>query len=210
MEGTTHRGGYYLLYPDAPQALSLLDEGMCMMLQSARRLMRQAVQQVFGMYKDRTWVAGSLLSRAIAPAPQDHLDKAPMHDYSRVHVDRFNLHQYEWSALLYLSECGVDFHGGEFEFVDAKLMPGGTDGSDELVQGGTLTTQEELDAFIDARYPDGTLPEVSLTSVAPKRGRLLLFSAGSENPHRVKRVTSGRRHLLSVWLTSDPRYGMHD
>jgi len=194
MEGTTHRGGYYLLYPDAPQALSLLDEGMCMMLQSARRLMRQAVQQVFGMYKDRTWVAGSLLSRAIAPAPQDHLDKAPMHDYSRVHVDRFNLHQYEWSALLYLSECGVDFHGGEFEFV----------------QGSTLTTQEELDAFIDARYPDGTLPEVSLTSVAPKCGRLLLFSAGSENPHRVKRVTSGRRHLLSVWLTSDPRYGMHD
>jgi len=195
MEGTTHRGGYYLLYPDTPQAKELVDEATRDLLQVARRQMRMAVERLFRL--GRIWVAGSLFSRAVAPAPMDALDKDPRHDYSRVHVDHFNLHQYEWAALLYLSDSGSDFEGGAFEFVE----PG-------AVNCEELNTQDELDEIMERN--GSVLPPSAITPVLPAQGRLLLFSAGKENPHRVQRVTVGRRHLLSVWLTSDPRYGMQD
>jgi len=37
--------------------------------------------------------------------------------------------------------------------------------------------------------------------VAPRRGRLVSFTAGPENLHRVDRVTSGLRFALSMWFT---------
>jgi hypothetical protein len=40
--------------------------------------------------------------------------------------------------------------------------------------------------------------------VLPARGRLLLFTSGAENRHRVTRVTAGRRLTLTVPFTCDP------
>jgi len=37
--------------------------------------------------------------------------------------------------------------------------------------------------------------------VEPRSGRVLLFTAGPENPHRVEQVTSGERFVLSFWFT---------
>lgn len=37
--------------------------------------------------------------------------------------------------------------------------------------------------------------------VEPRSGRILLFTAGPENPHRVEMVTSGNRFVLSFWFT---------
>jgi len=39
--------------------------------------------------------------------------------------------------------------------------------------------------------------------VEPKRGRVILFTSGHENPHRVEQVTSGNRFTLSFWFTCD-------
>jgi len=41
--------------------------------------------------------------------------------------------------------------------------------------------------------------------VSPIKGRLLAFSAGRENPHRVKRVLTGSRYVLSFWFTCEPK-----
>ena len=38
--------------------------------------------------------------------------------------------------------------------------------------------------------------------VRPVRGRLVTFSAGAENLHRVERVTEGTRYVFALWFTS--------
>ena len=49
-------------------------------------------------------------------------------------------------------------------------------------------------------YSASTPSEVELT-VEPRAGRVVIFTAGSENPHMVERVTSGDRLVLSFWFT---------
>ena len=40
--------------------------------------------------------------------------------------------------------------------------------------------------------------------VEPKRGRLVVFSAGRENLHLVREVSRGTRWVMSMWFTCDP------
>ena len=40
--------------------------------------------------------------------------------------------------------------------------------------------------------------------VEPRPGRVLIFTSGLENPHKVERVTSGQRLVLAFWFTCDP------
>ena len=39
--------------------------------------------------------------------------------------------------------------------------------------------------------------------VEPIPGRVVIFSSGAENTHRVERVTSGERFVLAFWFTCD-------
>jgi hypothetical protein len=39
--------------------------------------------------------------------------------------------------------------------------------------------------------------------IEPVAGRVVIFSSGPENPHRVERVTSGTRLVLAFWFTCD-------
>jgi len=197
MESGPHRGGYYLMYTENPETRAAIGEEACEMLALTRSAMRRAVMQIFGL--ERLWMAGTLLSRIVSPPPKDGRDTAPLHEYSHVHVDKLNLKQYDYSALLYLSEVGTDFEGGGFEFVDVPDID-------------SMESQEELSQAMEERYPvyagrERSIPPGHTRPVLPARGRLLIFTAGKENPHRVRQVTSGSRHLLSVWLTLDPRYG---
>jgi hypothetical protein len=99
-----------------------------------------------------------------------------MHDvYWMDHVDKNNTGHYDYSGLLYLSTADDDFTGGMFEFVNES---------------------EELD---EHGYPTFTLDE----AVAPKAGRMITFTAGNENPHKVNIVRSGTRYVLSFWFTCD-------
>lgn len=40
--------------------------------------------------------------------------------------------------------------------------------------------------------------------VEPKAGRVVIFSSGQENPHRVERLLSGQRFVLAFWFTCNP------
>eukprot|EP00930_Biecheleria_cincta_P044805 TRINITY_DN30857_c0_g1_i1.p1 TRINITY_DN30857_c0_g1~~TRINITY_DN30857_c0_g1_i1.p1 ORF type:complete len:419 (+),score=75.92 TRINITY_DN30857_c0_g1_i1:167-1423(+) len=46
--------------------------------------------------------------------------------------------------------------------------------------------------------------------VAPRRGRLLAFTAGPENLHQVRRVTSGVRFVLAMWFTLSGKHQRSD
>lgn len=45
---------------------------------------------------------------------------SPHDEYWHPHVDKANTAHYEYSGLLYLSDYGVDFQGGLFEFLDER------------------------------------------------------------------------------------------
>lgn len=47
-------------------------------------------------------------------------------------------------------------------------------------------------------------------TVEPRKGRVSLFTSGSENLHLVEKVTSGTRYALTVSFTCDPEYGISD
>lgn len=39
----------------------------------------------------------------------------------------------------------------------------------------------------------------------PARGRLMMFTAGKENLHQVRKVLSGTRYVMSMWFSCDER-----
>lgn len=49
---------------------------------------------------------------------------------------------------------------------------------------------------------DGTVETV----VEPAASRLLIFTSGRENPHRVQKVTAGVRYVLSFWFTCHEQF----
>ena len=101
-----------------------------------------------------------------------------MHDeYYHPHVDKENTGHYDYSGLLYLADHGTDFTGGQFSFMDS-----GPDGKpvSSMDHGHAVNS-----------------------TVMPKKGRLIIFTAGSENLHRLTKVETGTRTVLSLWFTCD-------
>ncbi|KDR14448.1 2-oxoglutarate and iron-dependent oxygenase domain-containing protein 3-like [Zootermopsis nevadensis] len=47
-------------------------------------------------------------------------------------------------------------------------------------------------------------------TVEPRKGRVSMFTSGSENVHYVERVTSGTRYALTVSFTCDQKYAIDD
>lgn len=47
-------------------------------------------------------------------------------------------------------------------------------------------------------------------TVEPRKGRVSMFTSGSENPHFVERVTTGERYALTVSFTCDPQHAIPD
>ncbi|XP_012270421.1 2-oxoglutarate and iron-dependent oxygenase domain-containing protein 3-like [Orussus abietinus] len=48
------------------------------------------------------------------------------------------------------------------------------------------------------------------TTMQPRKGRVLMFTSGSENLHAVEKVTSGTRYALTISFTCDPQYVITD
>ena len=124
-----------------------------------------------------------------------------MHDeYFHPHVDMGSTPHYHYSGLLYLaSHASVDggddggegapgprFSGGEFAFLTAR---------------NASPTVQSPDGGV-GRDAESEEPEEEHV-VLPRGGRLLLFSAGHENLHAVRRVVSGERLVFSMWFTCD-------
>jgi hypothetical protein len=107
---------------------------------------------------------------------------SPHDEYYQPHADGLNTPHYTYSGLLYLSTYQQDFDGGLFRFFDKDPGP--------LDAAGLLDPQRETQGDM---------------VVEPRAARLLLFTSGPENWHRVERVTSGDRFVFSMWFTCDPR-----
>ena len=103
-------------------------------------------------------------------------------EYWHVHVDAEQYGSFVFTALLYLADAGHDFDGGHFHF----LPP-------ESAHDGEVS-------------PDST----PVATVDPRRGRLVLFTSGSEHPHRVSRVTAGTRLALTIAFTCDESAAITD
>ena len=147
--------------------------------------------------------APTFITRVVGAAGWRAADE---HDeYYHAHADGLTTPHYAYSGLLYLSTYADDFTGGRFRFYAAE-PPGGTDAPDDARERAE-EAQEPLPPppppLHDGGAGGGGHAEDVI--VEPRAGRLLLFSSGAENWHRLERVRSGERFVLSLWFTCDPR-----
>ena len=84
---------------------------------------------------------------------------------------------FEYTALLYLNNQGAEYTGGKFSFIDPAPN------SDSSGKG------------------QAAQPKVS--TLVPRCGRLIFFTSGPENVHRVHKVESGKRYALTIAFTCD-------
>lgn len=49
------------------------------------------------------------------------------------------------------------------------------------------------------------IDESTETIIEPSRGRLVIFTAGAENRHVVRKVETGTRYALNLWFSCDER-----
>jgi hypothetical protein len=66
--------------------------------------------------------------------------------------------------------------------------------------GRILFYPSDLDPSTPLHEADSLAEQI----IEPKAGRLVMFSSGQENPHRVERLLSGQRFVLAFWFTCDP------
>jgi hypothetical protein len=118
----------------------------------------------------------------------------PGHVYWNAHVDKANIASYDYSALLYLNthnerETGRD---GDREGYRENTREGGRRSED-----GVLDTLGTTFGGGEFAFVDGDADRV----VQPRAGRLVAFTSGLENLHRVEKVTRGTRYVLAMWFT---------
>jgi len=126
-------------------------------LPSVASLARRALTLTENAFNASLTLAGGLLTR-IAAEPDGDLAAPSQKPYWEAHVDKDNKQAYDYSALVYFEDGGVDFGGGALVFDDGE-------------------------------------------AILPRRGRLVAFSSGPENGHRVARVERGARTALALWFT---------
>lgn len=107
-------------------------------------------------------------------------------EYWHTHIDLEQYGSFVFTSLLYLADGGVDFEGGDFEFLPKGSAQELADGSGPGAAG------------------------TPLASVTPRRGMLVLFSSGPEHPHRVTRVRSGTRLAITIAFTCDEAAAITD
>ena len=126
-------------------------------LPSVEKLAQRALTITEAAFNASLTLAGGLLTR-IAAEPDGDLKAPSQKPYWEAHVDQDNKQAYDYSALVYFEDGGVDFAGGSLIFEDGE-------------------------------------------TILPRRGRLVAFSSGPENGHRVARVERGARTALALWFT---------
>lgn len=103
-------------------------------------------------------------------------------EYWHVHVDTDQYGTFDVTTLLYLSdwvEEASDVHAGD---------------PTTSFSGGTFD-------FVDSESDEEV---ANVLAVPPEAGMLLVFTSGSEHPHRVSPVTTGTRYAMTTAFTCDP------
>ncbi|CAM9263307.1 unnamed protein product [Scytosiphon promiscuus] len=81
---------------------------------------RAKVQDLFGL-EFLKFTAPTFITRI--QGREDWEPASPHDEYWHLHVDKNNTPHYDYSALLYLSDAGVDFEGGLFSFQQTEESP---------------------------------------------------------------------------------------
>ncbi|KAL1504025.1 hypothetical protein AB1Y20_010439 [Prymnesium parvum] len=177
------RGMYHQVYEGAQTSFAagaasakkqLGSMGVALVDEIIRRVM-DTIKRDFGI--SQIFSAGLLFSRIWEDAliPADGMDAQPGHRYWNTHVDKANRASYDYSALLYLnSHCREASGTCIFDGITQPHFDGG------------------LFSWMDA---------ASDLTVEPRKGRLLTFTGGLENVHRITKVTRGTRYVIGMWFT---------
>jgi Rps23 Pro-64 3,4-dihydroxylase Tpa1-like proline 4-hydroxylase len=91
-------------------------------LQAYSRMMIKTKQFVMEQHELTTLyhTAPTFIARLRPPLTQQQQQQHEHDEYFHLHVDKNNTEHYSYSALLYLSDYGIDFNGGIFEFWDGE------------------------------------------------------------------------------------------
>ena len=117
-------------------------------------------------------------------------------EYFHPHVDLHQYGSFDFTALIYLSEWGEDFTGGEFVFTDTKRGERQSSGEEAEVKAGG-------DARVEGPSVGGAGSSVEEVEVRPSRGGVLYFTSGEENVHYVRKVVTGQRSTLTIAFTKN-------
>ena len=174
----------------APGAPAVFDDGELALYARVIARIKRAVEAEFALGAGALhFTAPTFITRTLGGGERGWAPTEPHDEYWHVHVDKNNTAHYDYSGLLYLATLSDDFDGGVLQFA-----PPGRDAPEALETDPT----GELTGVVE-----DTPEEPAALEVAPARGRLMVFSAGRENPHRVTKVTRGARFVLSFWFTCD-------
>jgi hypothetical protein len=107
--------------------------------------------------------------------------QTPNDEYWHVHVDTDQYGVFDVTTLLYLSDYQHAESEAESKAITAQL-------GREQFTGGTFD-------FVDAESDEDV---DNVLALPPAKGRLLVFTSGSEHPHRVSPVRSGTRYAMTT------------
>ena len=129
-------------------------------------------------------------------------DAANTHDeYWHRHVDREQYGTFEATALIYLSDWGSNFDGGELVFVDTATDITATDNEQRDVDVGAALDTDTAARAATTATTAAAAEEGHEWVIRPSMGALAFFSSGHDNVHYVRRVTAGTRYALTIAFT---------
>jgi|EP01046_Picozoa_sp_COSAG06_P002308 hypothetical protein len=136
-------GGVKLLYPEPgqpgydPDAPPPFDKGQLDLYRDAMARIRKRVAEEFGLSR-LYFTAPTFVTRLVG---NPEWKPAEIHDqYWHPHVDKQNTAHYDYSGLVYLSEYGEDFTGGELAFLDTDEATGSVVANVVHPRAGRLAT----------------------------------------------------------------------
>mmetsp|Transcript_122241 Transcript_122241/g.353441 ORF Transcript_122241/g.353441 Transcript_122241/m.353441 type:complete len:529 (+) Transcript_122241:98-1684(+) len=112
-------------------------------------------------------------------------------DFVTLHCDEATHTGYHYSCVLYLSNQGEDFEGGNFVFNDP--LPEGEKDENDGYDRSSMSLEDQI-----------RLAGRRLTPFHPSRGAAVIFSSGWENLHEVEQITSGIRYCVPCFFTTCP------
>mmetsp|Transcript_14283 Transcript_14283/g.48846 ORF Transcript_14283/g.48846 Transcript_14283/m.48846 type:complete len:191 (+) Transcript_14283:430-1002(+) len=138
--------------------------------QEGTRLLKEVIHRIRQEISNHFGVSSIM---GTTPRFVSRMDQKPaqnMHDeYWHEHVDANQYPGFEYTALIYLNDQGLDYTGGLFSFIDEDIAKG----------------------------------QAKVETISPKCGKLVYFTSGPENVHRVHKVESGLRYALTIAFTCD-------
>ncbi|KAJ1495605.1 2OG-Fe(II) oxygenase superfamily-domain-containing protein [Baffinella frigidus] len=126
--------------------------------------------------------SGALLTRLIGDPPQDQWDMDSTHVYWNAHVDKAP----PTPKLTKLDIANIPTYDYSALLYLNSL-------GEDFTGGGFEFIDDDANRVVE-----------------PRAGRLVTFTSGPENLHRVRKVASGTRYVLAMWFTCSEAHQYED